>query len=354
MSYFSESAQAGLSLSAGTPTQQPRVTIILPAYNGARFLDRAIGSVLAQTVSRPTWVLMAINDGSTDDTLDILRDYQERYPDNIVVIDQENHGVARTRNDAIRRTQTEWLTFLDQDDYFDDTFLESMLNHHDLDECDVVVAGYVHRTLTGKGVEKIGPFPRGGAYARWMNTGVWGKLHRTTFVIDNDVDFSDTQFGEDTGFTFLENLAAGPRVGFVASGGYNWVINPQSVSQTMHVTLTPRSYEGFVGLVKRLVSMREDLGVSDPIVDFHLLCVAAYCLAHSRAPDKASFLAFADDLFAALTPLGQSATRNPYIASRPDGMPRVAHILTRIMISAQLSGKMRRIAPAVMFVQRFL
>ncbi|MCL2482391.1 MAG: glycosyltransferase family 2 protein [Propionibacteriaceae bacterium] len=336
------------------PPGQPLVTIILPAYNGASFLHHSIDSVLRQTVPRQTWVVMAINDGSSDQTLDILRSYQDQHPDNFIVIDQENHGVARTRNDAIARTRTPWLTFLDQDDYFDDTFLEALLSHPQLDELDVVLAGYVHRTRTGKAVEKVGPFPRGGAYARWMNTGVWGKLHRTSFVLEHELTFCETQFGEDTGFTFLENLAAGPRLGFVASNGYNWVINPQSVSQTQHVTLTPHSYEGFVGLMTRLVSMREAQGVRDPIVDFHLVCVAAYCLAHSRALDKSSFLSFGDALFATLAPLGESATRNPYIATRPAGMPPVAHFLTRIVISAQLSGKMRRIAPVVMFVQRFL
>lgn len=88
-------------------------SVILPVYNGERFLAEAVDSVLAQ--SRPELELVAIDDGSTDASADILADYAARDP-RVVVITQANAGVTAARNAGIAASRGNYIAFLDQDD----------------------------------------------------------------------------------------------------------------------------------------------------------------------------------------------------------------------------------------------
>ena len=78
---------------------QKTVSIIVPCYNVERYLSRCLDSLVNQTLQNIEAI--CINDGSPDNCIDILRDYEQRYPDTIVVIDKENEGVWRGRFDAI-------------------------------------------------------------------------------------------------------------------------------------------------------------------------------------------------------------------------------------------------------------
>lgn len=88
----------------------PTVSIIIPVYNGARFLPEAIDSVFAQTYK--DYEIIVIDDGSTDNTKEVL----EPYFDKIKYIYQNNRGVAGAMNAGIRHAHGEYIAFLDQDD----------------------------------------------------------------------------------------------------------------------------------------------------------------------------------------------------------------------------------------------
>ncbi|MGF1497019.1 MAG: glycosyltransferase family 2 protein [Elainellaceae cyanobacterium] len=88
----------------------PRISVIIPTYNGDRYLDAALASVLAQT--SPAAEIIAVDDGSTDGTRACL----ERYGDRLHCIYQENQGVAIARNRGVQAAQGEMIAFLDQDD----------------------------------------------------------------------------------------------------------------------------------------------------------------------------------------------------------------------------------------------
>ncbi len=86
------------------------ISVIIPTFNRAYCLPRAIDSVLAQ--SHPVGKICVIDDGSTDDTHQLL---QSNYPQ-IHYIRQENKGVSAARNEGVRKTKSQWIAFLDSDD----------------------------------------------------------------------------------------------------------------------------------------------------------------------------------------------------------------------------------------------
>ena len=103
-------------------TEQPLVSVIIPVYNGARFLHAALESVFAQTY-RPFEVIV-VDDGSVDDSGIIAQSFPEvRY------IHQANQGVAAARNNGIEAARGEFYAFLDQDDLWKPEKLERQIDY---------------------------------------------------------------------------------------------------------------------------------------------------------------------------------------------------------------------------------
>jgi len=84
---------------------EPRVSVLLPIYNGARFLGATLDSVLAQTFS--DLELVAVDDGSTDRSADILAEFSKR-DSRIKVVRKENSGISETLNEGLRRAGPPW------------------------------------------------------------------------------------------------------------------------------------------------------------------------------------------------------------------------------------------------------
>src|SRR5215472_1421850 len=92
----------------------PKVTAIIPAYNAATYLPKAIESVFAQTYR--DWEIVLIDDGSTDNTGAVAQPYRLRAPERLRYFYQENQGLPAARNAAIRHARGELIAILDADD----------------------------------------------------------------------------------------------------------------------------------------------------------------------------------------------------------------------------------------------
>lgn len=107
-------------------TTNPLLTIIVPAYNVERYLDECLSSLLNQTVDDHK--VIVVNDGSTDSTGKIAKQYADDYPEMFTYLEQENQGLGATRNRALSLVDTDYVTFLDSDDFQDCMFVEKLKN----------------------------------------------------------------------------------------------------------------------------------------------------------------------------------------------------------------------------------
>jgi glycosyltransferase involved in cell wall biosynthesis len=105
----------------------PKISVVIPCYNYAKFLPDAVSSICRQTY--PNWECLIINDGSPDDTSNVARDIITKYSSyDIKLIEQLNMGQAAARNTGISNSVGDWILPLDADDYFANDLLESSVS----------------------------------------------------------------------------------------------------------------------------------------------------------------------------------------------------------------------------------
>ena len=108
--------------------KDPLISILLPTFNRSKILkERAIKSVLLQ--SYKNYELIIIDDASTDNSREIIDGYKNRYPEVIkVVLNDKNLGISKTRNIGLKNCSSDFITFLDADDFFYPNKLEFEYN----------------------------------------------------------------------------------------------------------------------------------------------------------------------------------------------------------------------------------
>ena len=124
-----------------------KVSIIIPVYNAYTVIDKCIQSIINQTYKNIEIIL--INDGSKDKSIEKLNYYEKKYK-NIKIINKKNEGVSKTRNLGIKKATGKYIMFIDNDDYIDNTYVETLLNEIKNSEADCVYSGYRREIVTVK------------------------------------------------------------------------------------------------------------------------------------------------------------------------------------------------------------
>lgn len=115
----------------------PKISIIIPVYNAEKYVGACIESLLAQSFADFECIL--VNDGSTDGSSAVCREYARKDP-RVIHIDQENQGVCGARNTGLDAARGETITFVDSDDWMDENGLEILYNEYLRTGADLIVA----------------------------------------------------------------------------------------------------------------------------------------------------------------------------------------------------------------------
>lgn len=181
------------------------ISIVMPVFNTGKYLKESIGSILQQTYTE--FELICVNDASNDNSLDILREFQQQ-DDRIVIIHHEvNCGAAVSRNDGLKIAKGEYVIFLDSDDYFYQNMLEIAYRNAVEYHADVVIFG--SETLENGSLKRKGYRSRHIDYLREKELFLpkvrhvpWDKLVRRKILTDNNIWFQNTPTNNDIFYSF--------------------------------------------------------------------------------------------------------------------------------------------------------
>ena len=192
----------------------PKVSVILPVYNVAPYLKDCLNSLINQTLIDIEFI--CINDGSTDNSLEILNEYAAK-DNRFVVVSQENQGQGVARNEGVELAKGEYIQFIDPDDWIELNMLETLYifakDHHS----QVVKFNYTdYNDYSGKYKqqdfikqiqEEYDYDLRKTPYYTWrilkkdclsgLDLHVWAHFYQTEFIKSNKIRFAPSKHGED-------------------------------------------------------------------------------------------------------------------------------------------------------------
>ena len=179
----------------------PKVSVIVPVYNTSKYLERSVGALVNQTLQDIE--ILLIDDGSTDNSLEVLRDYERRFS-NVKVLHKENGGQATARNLGISVATGDYIGFADSDDYVDVTMFEKMYNRAIEMDADFVECFFFFLEETKKGIRELPPRGRVREYKDSHDMLIdpqvspWNKLYKREILLKEDVKFPEGLIYEDT------------------------------------------------------------------------------------------------------------------------------------------------------------
>ncbi|MDR1819282.1 MAG: glycosyltransferase family 2 protein [Methanobrevibacter sp.] len=185
-----------------------KVTVIIPTFNAEKYIERTVDSVINQTIDFENIELIIIDDNSTDNTKQILKNFQAQYENVKPIFLKENSGTpSKPRNIGIKNTTTNYIMFLDQDDEYTPEMCEKMYSTITKDDVDIVMCRYniiskdntkMHNNPLFKRVENISivkPELLPLLYRAFPQ--VWINIYKKDMIINNYIKFPDYLLAED-------------------------------------------------------------------------------------------------------------------------------------------------------------
>ena len=124
----------------------PQISIIVPVYNGEKYIKRCIEALQGQTLHNVEIII--VNDGSRDKTSTISHELADQ-DSRIIVIDKENEGVSIARNTGLKKARGEWIAFSDADDYYYPDGLAKLYSVAEESHCDIVLGNSDRIAMNG-------------------------------------------------------------------------------------------------------------------------------------------------------------------------------------------------------------
>ncbi|PHV11193.1 glycosyltransferase [Chitinimonas sp. BJB300] len=238
------------------------VSVIVPVFNCAQYLVELLESLCAQV--HCSLEIIAVNDGSTDESLAILERYSRLDP-RIVIVTQENLGLSAARNTGIQLARGDWIAFADGDDWLAPDALHTWCKEGLEKKLDVVIGnGFRFDTcptqvltnpicswkpseavISGEDwvIQSV-------AQRQWKHY-AWLQLIRRSLVVENDLRFQVGMFHEDILWT-THLAACAKRIGFCDAPFYGYRISPTSITNTASQDTIVRRVRSYIAIVDGL------------------------------------------------------------------------------------------------------
>lgn len=224
-----------------------KISVIIPCYNVSKYLDRCMESLVMQTIGIDKLEIILVDDASTDDTWDVIRQWENRYPDSIKAVHYDVNGrIGKARNTGLKYATGEWVSFIDSDDFAEPELFEKLFKAAIGNDCEMVcsrlkedgsfklnkfedtsVPGRKSRLIVFDNEDKRKEFLMLGL----MPSYACGKLIKKSFIEENELYFPERLAYEDGSWSMLSVFFL-KKVYFLEEYLYHYFVNESSTVLT--------------------------------------------------------------------------------------------------------------------------
>lgn len=274
----------------------PLISVIIPVYNVAPWLPRCLNSVIGNTYQNLE--IICVNDGSTDDSLRILREY-ETHDSRIRIIGKENGGLSSARNAGMDIASGEFIAFIDSDDWVHPQYFELLLYAQQQADADIAIGEHIRTdALLPADDPRIDPSSvsirrtsiEETIAMRHTRYYVWGRLYRACLLRDHR--FIEGALFEDTPFNLmLLSRHAHLRIALVSQPLYYYFIRPSSIVNTAsHIEMLDICQAYCDQITPRSSAYEKHILMEEAIKKLLIVRYEATLLRHAEALAKADML----------------------------------------------------------------
>ena len=245
-----------------------KVSVIVPVYNAAPYIERCLDSIVNQTIKDKLEIIV-INDGSNDNSEEVIKKYMSDKNVEIKYYSKENEGIAKTRNFGIEKATSPYIMFVDADDYIDKTFYEVVKPYIEKD-IDLIKFKLQRVNENGDVLEKVG----GPVFENLTGEEAFHELYPNDVLLDspcvyvfkkelftkNDFTFKQT-YHEDFGLIPIVLLVA-KNVTSIDNYLYNYVQVPNSLMRDENYQKTVAKMEDVLIHYDNMLERIKDIDLS--------------------------------------------------------------------------------------------
>lgn len=274
-----------------------RLSIIIPMYNVAPYVERCIRSLEDQDIPKEDYELICINDGSPDNCREIVEKLQMEFP-NIELINQENQGVSMARNNGIKHARGEYLLFIDPDDFVRPNSLENPLSFLSNNRIEVGLTGYIildeqmneeysfeidyniNKSLSG--ISFFNNYLRGHTEIRDPDRS-WAIFFKRSFMLQNGLTYLPNVPYLEDGELMYRVYCLAQKVIFIKDPFYLRTTRPGSATHS-NLFHTEKARQGFLKSANNLLNFKieqcityeQKTFMNQPIIKFTVLSINSY------------------------------------------------------------------------------
>lgn len=214
-----------------------QISVVIPVYNQENYLRECLDSVANQSLGMENIEVIAVNDKSTDNSLAILKEYEAKYPSFKIINHDKNQGAGMAKNTGVKNITSDYLTFLDSDDFLDRNVLEDGLNLIRDSDCDLLYFNWeiypddedsIHKPKINENriIKSVSEFP-----SLVFATSTGSKIFKRNLY--EHVDFKETSY--DDNIMSVETLLNSKRIFLSKGNGYFYRRNPDSITNKITI-----------------------------------------------------------------------------------------------------------------------
>lgn len=220
-----------------------KISAIVPVYNVEGYLEKCLDSLVNQTLKEIE--IIVVNDGSKDNSQEIIDKYVKKYPKIMKSIIKENGGQGSARNIGMDKAKGEYISFIDSDDFVELDMFAKMYNKAKEKNSDIVICGNKNYSESYSFISQELPNHEIllGKFA------VWNKIYKRKFIVNNDISFRCNCWYEDLDFTMDAYLVSN-RIDFVDECFYNYLIRFGSTMNNNNIEKNLDLIDSFDSLIE--------------------------------------------------------------------------------------------------------